>query len=156
LSRKTASLSGAIAQRILALADAMVAALSRYGLSEDFIRFACVGTIGLCWDTATVYALRGLTGLYIAGAISYGVVSTANWGLNRLWTFRARTHAAAHVQWMKFILANLVGFAVNRGTYFTLISIFILCHRQPVIAIIAGSVTGLCFNYFLSKRFVFG
>jgi len=146
----------AIGHRILALADVAVAALARVGLSEDFIRFASVGTLGLCWDTATVYALRGLTGLYIAGAISYVVASTANWGFNRLWTFRTRVHGAAHVQWMKFIAANLIGFAVNRGTYFTLISIFILCHRQPVFAIIAGSVTGLCFNYFLSKRFVFG
>jgi len=146
----------AIAHRILALADGAVAALSRFGLSEDFIRFACVGTLGLCWDTGTVYALRGLTGLYIAGALSYVVASTANWGLNRLWTFRTRIHGAAHVQWMKFIAANLIGFAINRGTYFILISFFIECHRQPVLAIFAGSVTGLCFNYFLSKRFVFG
>jgi putative flippase GtrA len=135
--------------------DGGVALLSRFGLSVDFIRFGIVGTLGFCWDTATVYALRDFTGLYIAGFLSYFVASTMNWAINRVWTFRHQTHSAAHVQWAKFFVANLVGFAFNRGTYFVLISISISCHRQPVLAIIAGSAAGLCFNYFLSKRFVF-
>jgi len=145
-----------LAQRIVASVDAAIVLFAGFGVSEDFLRFACVGVLGLVWDTGTVYALRSLVGLYVAGAISYAVASTANWALNRLWTFRSRWHAAAHVQWMKFLVANLIGFSVNRGTYFTLISLFVLCHNQPFIPIIAGSVTGLCFNYFLSKRFVFG
>lgn len=135
--------------------DLGVALLARTGVNEDFIRFAVVGTLGFCWDTGTVYAIKGWVGLYIAGFVSYFVASSANWGLNRIWTFGHRTHIAAHVQWAKFFIANLIGFAFNRGTYFTLISINTLCHAQPVLAIIAGSAAGLCFNYFLSKRFVF-
>jgi putative flippase GtrA len=135
--------------------DLGVRILARTGISEDFIRFGIVGTLGFCWDTGTVYALKGMTGLYVAGFVSYFVASTANWGLNRVWTFRHREHDAAHVQWAKFFAANLIGFAFNRGTYFTLISISRLCHSEPVLAIIAGSAGGLCFNYFLSKRFVF-
>lgn len=136
--------------------DLGVALLARTGLSEDFIRFGVVGTLGFVWDTATVYALRGLIGLYFAGVVSYCVASSANWALNRIWTFRHRQHGAAHVQWAKFFAANLIGFVFNRGTYFTLISVSSLCHHQPVLAIIAGSAAGLCFNYFLSKRYVFG
>jgi putative flippase GtrA len=145
-----------VTERLVSWLEAAVALGSRCGVSEDFIRFALVGTLGLVWDTSTVYALRGITGLYVAGVVSYLVASTANWALNRLWTFRHRAQSAAHVQWMKFFVANLIGFAVNRGTYFILISLFIICYRQPVFAIIAGSAAGLCFNYFLSKRFVFG
>jgi len=148
-------MSDTFSRRLLNGLDAGVGLLARTGIGADFIRFAVVGTLGFCWDTGTVYALRHLTGLYIAGFLSYFVASTANWALNRVWTFRHKDHSAAHVQWAKFFAANLIGFAFNRGTYFTLISISSLCHNQPIFAIIAGSAAGLLFNYFLSKRFVF-
>ncbi len=143
-------------KQVLTGFDAAIVALSRTGVSEDFIRFAAVGTIGFCWDTGTVYALREHTGLYIAGTFGFLVAATANWGMNRLWTFRHQKHAAPHVQWAKFLIANSIGFAFNRGTFFVLISISTLCHNQPVLPIIAGSIAGMFFNYFLSKRFVFG
>lgn len=135
--------------------DTGVAVLARFGLSEHFIRFAVVGAFGFCWDTATVYALRGICGLYIAGTAAFFVAATANWVVNRLWTFRGQTHEALHIQWAKFLAANAVGFVFNRGTFFILISISTLCHDNPVLPIIAGSICGLLFNYFLSKRYVF-
>lgn len=135
--------------------DAGVTILSRSGVSEKFIRFAIVGTLGFFWDTATVYALKAHTGLYIAGTCGFLVAATANWGMNRVWTFRDHDHIAPHLQWVKFLVANLIGFIFNRGTFFTLVSINVLCRSQPVLAIIAGSMAGLCFNYFLSKRLVF-
>jgi len=141
--------------RLTAVLDGLVALLARTGLSQDFIRFGIVGTLGFCWDTGTVYSLRGPVGLYVAGTAGFLVAATANWGLNRIWTFRHQTHGAAHRQWAKFMLANLLGFFLNRGTFFTLITISPLCHAQPVLPIIAGSAAGLVFNYLLSKRFVF-
>jgi putative flippase GtrA len=139
----------------LAVLDASVALLSWCGLSERFIRFAVVGLLGLCWDTGTVYALRGIAGLYVAGTVAFVVAASANWVVNRIWTFRGHNHAAPHVQWAKFLAANAIGFVFNRGTFFILISISALCHNEPVLAIVAGSIVGIFFNYFLSKRFVF-
>jgi putative flippase GtrA len=135
--------------------EAVVAVSSRSGISEKFIRFAIVGVMGFFWDTSTVYALRGLIGLYMAGVMGFLVAATANWGVNRIWTFRHHIHTAPHVQWMRFLIANSIGFVFNRGTFFTLISISKVCHNQPVLPIIAGSIAGLGFNYFLSRRFVF-
>jgi putative flippase GtrA len=135
--------------------DACVALLARTGLSESFIRFGFVGVTGLCWDAGTFYLLRPFIGPYAAGTCSFLVAATVNWLINRLWTFRHHNHAAAHVQWAKFLTANVIGFAVNRGTFFILISKFELFSAQPILAIAAGSVAGLSFNYFLSKRFVF-
>jgi putative flippase GtrA len=135
--------------------DAFVGLMARSGLSPDFIRFGIVGVLGFFWDTATVYGLRHAAGLYVAGACGFLVAATANWAINRVWTFRDRVHIAAHQQLPRFLLANFVGFIFNRGTFFTLISVNALCYRQPVFAIIAGSLVGLVFNYFLSKRFVF-
>ncbi len=134
----------------------MIGSLTRrLQISPDFIRFGMVGSMGFCWDTATVYALRGPLGLYAAGAIGFMVAATANWAVNRAWTFRHLEHDSAHSQWLRFIVANMIGFVFNRGTFFTLVAINRLCHQQPVLAIIAGSFAGLSFNYFLSKRFVF-
>ena len=148
-------MANTVSKQLLGGLDAAVVLLSRSGVSEKFIRFAVVGTLGFCWDTGTVYALRGLTGLYVAGVFGFLVAATANWGVNRIWTFRHHVHAAPHVQWVRFLIANSVGFVFNRGTFFAVISLSTLCHNQPVFPIIAGSIAGLCFNYFLSKRFVF-
>jgi putative flippase GtrA len=144
-----------VSKQIFAGLDAGVGLLARTGISESFIRFTIVGAMGFCWDTGTVYALRAHTGLYIAGAFGFFVAATANWAANRLWTFRHHAHSAPHIQWAKFLAANFIGFIFNRGVFFALISISALCYNQPVLAIIAGSIAGLCFNYFLSKRLVF-
>lgn len=135
--------------------DALVALFARLGLPESFIRFGIVGGFGFCWDTGTVYLLRGHTNLYIAGTCGFLVAATANWAANRLWTFRHHEHDAAHIQWARFIAANAVGFVFNRGVFFALVARFTLASQQPVIAIIAGTLAGLIFNYVLSKRFVF-
>ncbi len=129
--------------------------VARTGIAPDFLRFGVVGTLGFCWDTATVYTLRHTVGLYAAGAAGFVVAASANWALNRVWTFRHQDHEPAHTQWAKFMLANFIGFILNRGTFFILISVSRLCRSEPVLAIIAGSFAGLAFNYFLSKRFVF-
>jgi putative flippase GtrA len=150
------------ARSLLARFDNGVTVLSRVGLSENFIRFGIVGAMGFCWDTATVYALRPFTNLYLAGTCGFLVSATANWVVNRLWTYRHQTHAAPHIQWARFMTANAIGFVFNRGTYFILVSKYFsataktdIFSTQPILAIAAGSISGLCFNYFLSKRFVF-
>jgi putative flippase GtrA len=147
---------------LLTRLDRGVVLLSRLGISENFIRFGIVGTLGFCWDTSTVYALRPFVNLYIAGTCGFLVAATANWAINRLWTYRHHQHSAPHVQWARFITANAIGFVFNRGVYFALISKYFIStaktdifYTQPVLAIAAGSISGLCFNYFLSKRFVF-
>lgn len=139
----------------LDLLDRLVGLVARLGFSESFIRFGIVGTLGFVWDTGTVYILRNFTNLYVAGTCSFLIAGTLNWIINRLWTFRHVEHAAAHVQWAKFLVANAVGFVVNRGTFFLLVAFAPLVVRHPVIGIAAGSGAGLIFNYSLSKRFVF-
>ncbi len=143
------------AQRLFHPLDSIIRRFARSGISPDFIRFGIVGAVGFCWDTATVYALKNLVGIYAAGTCGFLVAATANWAVNRLWTFRHLDHIAAHHQLMRFLLANLLGFIFNRGTFFTLVAASALCRHQPVLAIVAGSAAGLCFNYFLSRKFVF-
>ncbi|MDA8253411.1 MAG: GtrA family protein [Rhodospirillales bacterium] len=121
----------------------------------QFLRFGTVGTFGFVVDTAVVYATRGVLGLYGAGLLSFLVAASANWALNRVWTFRGMSSGALHRQWAMFLAANSIGFVLNRGAYFTLVTISALCTANPVIAVAAGSLTGMFANFTLSRRLVF-
>ncbi|MBS0562460.1 MAG: GtrA family protein [Proteobacteria bacterium] len=124
-------------------------------LLGQFLRFGVVGTFGFVVDTSVVYALRHPLGLYGAGAAAYVVAASANWVLNRVWTFRGRGSGPAHRQWLLFLAANLAGFVLNRGTYAILVTTVPLCADQPVFAVAAGSIAGLGLNFALSRSVVF-
>jgi putative flippase GtrA len=127
----------------------------RLVMAAQFVRFGVVGLIGLVVDTATVYALRQQLGLYGAGLAAYVVAATLNWVLNRLWTFRGQGSGPAHRQWGMFMITNLAGFVLNRGTYVLLVTFVAAAADQPVIATAAGSIAGMLVNFNLSRRLVF-
>ncbi|MBX5454561.1 MAG: GtrA family protein [Acidobacteriia bacterium] len=124
-------------------------------LSAEFIRFCLVGLGGFCVDTAVVYALRVPLGLIGAGIIAYFVAASFNWACNRHWTFRGRGRYPASQQWALFLLANGLGFVLNRGSYVALISAFALPRAYPVLAVAAGAAAGLATNFALSRQLVF-
>lgn len=129
--------------------------LARPDIIGQFLCFGMVGAFGFLVDTASVYALRGLLGLYGAGVVAYVAAASVNWLLNRSWTFRGRGRGAAHRQWAHFLLANLAGFVLNRGTYAALVSAVPLCAIQPVLAVAAGAVAGMGVNFTLCRHVVF-
>jgi putative flippase GtrA len=121
----------------------------------QFLMFGTVGAVGFVADTATVYALRRSLGLYGAGAVAYAVAATVTWILNRLWTFRGKGGGPAHRQWGRFLVVNLGGFVLNRGTYAALVTFVPLCAAEPVWAVAAGAVAGMFLNFGLSRSMVF-
>jgi putative flippase GtrA len=127
------------------------------GLIGQALRFGVVGTIGFVVDTATVYGLHFLVGLglYSAGAAAYVVAATATWGLNRAWTFRDASRARPGRQWALFLAVQLIGFALNRGTYAALIAFLPLAAAHPVIAVAAGSIAGMGVNFLTARTVVF-
>ena len=128
---------------------------ARLILAAQFIRFGAVGLIGLIIDTATVYGLRHQLGLYGAGMAAYVVAASSNWVLNRIWTFRGHGSGPAHRQWAMFMITNLAGFVLNRGTYVLLVTFMAAAAAQPVIATAAGCAAGMFVNFTLSRRLVF-
>ena len=121
----------------------------------QFARFFVIGTMGFVWDTAIVYALARPLGTTLAGLVSYVIVATVNWLLNRVWTYRELSHGARHRQLLAFLLANSVGLLLNRGTYLTLIATVPLCRTYLVLPVAAGGLCGMFVNFFLSRRLVF-
>jgi putative flippase GtrA len=128
---------------------------SRAIVAVQLLRFGAVGTLGFVIDTATVYALRAALGLYGAGMAGYVTAASSNWVFNRLWTFRGRGSGSARRQWALFMLVNLAGFVLNRGTYAVMVTFVPIAADQPVIAVAAGAIAGLFANFTLSRRLVF-
>ena len=128
---------------------------ARLRVMVQFFMFGVVGTFGFVLDTATVYALRGRLGLYVAGLASYGVAATGTWLLNRLWTFRGHGGGPMHHQWARFLAANALGFVLNRGTYAGLVTFVPVCAAEPVLATAAGALAGMLVNFNLSRTLVF-
>jgi putative flippase GtrA len=54
-----------------------------------------------------------------------------------------------------FMLTNLCGFVLNRGTYAVLVTFVPAAVRQPVIATASGAIAGMFVNFSLSRRLVF-
>ena len=126
----------------------------------EFLRFGTVGFIGFTIDNACVYGLRASIGLYWAGAAAYFVAASANWAINRFWTFRGRSTGgrstgAVGRQWMLYLLVNLAGFTLNRGVYFLIIATSPVAVEHPVIATFAGTLAGRFANFHFSRSLVF-
>jgi putative flippase GtrA len=128
----------------------------RAALACEFLRFGIVGTIGFVVDTAVLYGALALGGgLYLGRAVSYLSAATTTWGLNRIWTFRGRGSGPVHRQWALFVMVNLVGFALNYGTYALLVTFVPLVAAHPILGVAAGSIAGMFTNFALSRRVVF-
>jgi putative flippase GtrA len=121
----------------------------------QFIRFAIIGALGFVWDTIIVTTLAPHLGVYAAGILSYFIVASINWGLNRAWTYAHVSHGVRHRQLMLFLLANSVGFVLNRGTYALLIATIPMCRAHLVLPVAAGGICGMFVNFSLSRRLVF-
>jgi len=128
----------------------------RAALLGQMLRFGVVGCVGFVVDTLTLYVALALgAGLYAGRALSYLVAASGNWALNRVWTFRAASRHSAGRQWLLFLAANLLGFAINYGTYAALVANLPVAAAHPVLGVAAGSLAGMSMNFLLSRSFVF-
>lgn len=121
----------------------------------QLLRFAAVGCVGFAVDVAVLQLLRAAgAGLLWGRAGSFLAAATTTWALNRRYTFDDRA-ATAGRQWLRFLAANGVGGAINFGVYTALVLGSRLCREQPALAVAAGSLAGLAFNFAASRHWVF-
>lgn len=126
--------------------------------SSKFLRFAIVGAAGFFVDAGILAFGLNVLSLdpYSARILSYIGAATFTWWGNRLFTFREQASADARTsEWGRFIAVNLVGAFFNYGVYALLVTFAPDPFNNPFIALAAGSLSGLAFNFFGSKRFVF-
>jgi putative flippase GtrA len=127
-------------------------------LCVQFFKFGIIGVIGFIVDAAFLYLGLEALGLsrIAAGFFSFPFAVTVTWLGNRLYTFRDAPHEAMTRQWAKFAIVCAVGIVFNRGTYSLLVSFVPLVYAYPVLGLLAGTAAGMLFNFFASKKLVFG
>ncbi len=125
-------------------------------LGVQFAKFGAVGVIGLLVDTAVLYGGLALGLEFFAARIpSFFAAATATWALNRAFTFRGAADEPLHRQWAKFIAANAFGGVVNYAMSVGLESGVQMVAELPFLAVAAGSIAGMFFNFAASKHLVF-
>jgi putative flippase GtrA len=117
-------------------------------------RFVVVGTVCFALNAILVELLVKHCGPFYAQVIAFPIVASVAWYLNRRYTFGASDRSVFH-EWMHYIFANLLGWVANNGVYVLLVIKSSLASRHPAIAVAAGSVVGLVFNFVISRVFVF-
>lgn len=129
-------------------------------LRSQFLRFALVGGAGFLVNEAMLALAIHLLGLdpYSAQIVAFLVTVTFTWWGNRKLTFHAEAASRLRLmvrEWVAFVTANTFGFLVNYAVYAGLVGLAPPPLSSPYLALAAGTLAGLVFNFTLSKRVVF-
>ena len=138
--------SGAWRARLAALSPAWVQA----------IRFAIVGGLGTGTNLVLFYVLVDLGDMapLLGAVVCFAVAVSQNYVLNELWTFA--TEGDGKLAWnryAKFVVASLLGLAVNTAVLAALIAAFtfpLLVVPQAI-----GILAGMAVNFLASRHVVF-
>lgn len=86
-----------------------------------FLKFGIVGASGVGVDFGATWLCKEQLRLnkYVANSIGFLCAVLSNYLLNRVWTFHSQDPAVA-AQFSKFLLASLVGLAINNGIIYLL------------------------------------
>lgn len=123
-----------------------------------FLRFALVGTGGFVVNWIALYLALHFVGLdkYSAWFAAFFVGVTFTWWGNRTLTFRDRAVSQGLArEWLAFFVGNSLGALANFAAYFLLVTFAAPPFDNPLVAIVAGTLVGLVFNFTVSSRFVF-
>ena len=122
------------------------------------LRFGIVGGIGFLVDAGLLHLMLKLgLGYYGGRLISFLAAATATWILNRSFTFRRDSAAAAHPagEWLAYLGLMVIGGLVNYGTYALAVTLLEPVEQHPVIGVALGSIAGMAINFWTSKTLVF-
>jgi putative flippase GtrA len=119
--------------------------------THSVVRFVVVGGLSLLTNTAALYALHGVLGMWLplAAALAFAISFVVNFGLNRMWTFESDGALAGHLwRYLALVLANL---ALNAAlvTGLSAVGVPYLLSQVIVTAMLSAA------NYVVSQRWIF-
>ncbi len=123
-------------------------------LLRQIWRFALVGVVGYLVNAGLVEAFVLSLGPVKAQMLAFPAAVSVTWWLNRCFTFGASRHSL-HQEWLRYVLANLLGWIANNGAYLWMIFSLPVAYKHPSIAVAVGSLAGMVFNFSSSRLFVF-
>ena len=125
----------------------------KYPIAKEFTKFCLVGFSNLAIDFLVYIFFTRLFHFHylLAAVMSFVVAVTWSFYLNRAWTFRQSGHGA-HIQYSKFIIANLISLAVNLFLFHLFID---YGHLYDLLAKLLVSVIVAFLNFSLNKFWTF-
>lgn len=126
-------------------------------LSQHFFKFVLVGTGGFLVDWLCLYLLTAQTDLSALAArpFSFSCATIFTWYCNATVTFRDVEQASKRITFMRYIVTNSAGFAINLSVYSGLILGFQVMQDHLTLPLMAGCLSGLVMNFLSSKFIVF-
>jgi putative flippase GtrA len=126
--------------------------------ARQFLKFGMIGAIGFAVDSVMLYFGIYVLGMgrVVAGFFSFPFAVTSTWIGNRRFTFRDARHASAVTQLAKFAAVCAIGLVFNRGTYTLLVTYVPVVYAHPILGLVAGTGVSMFFNFFATRRHVFG
>lgn len=122
----------------------------------ELVLFSLAGAAGFLVDAGIVWVFtKAGAGPLTAQAVAFTVAVTVTWLLNRRFTFAHQASPHWLREWLHYVAANSIGAVVNNGVYVLLVLSMALFSREPVLAVAAGSLAGLVFNFTASRAWVF-
>ena len=122
----------------------------------ELVLFSLAGAAGFLVDAGSVWVFtRAGADPLTAQAVAFTVAVTVTWLLNRRFTFAHHASPNWLREWLHYVAANSIGAVVNNGVYVLLVLSMALFSREPVLAVAAGSLAGLVFNFTASRALVF-
>ena len=130
--------------------------LHRFGGAARVLVFGAVGASGFVVDFVFYLGLQA-AGLEhrLARFLSFWPAASWNWWLNRRVTFDDRPRQDPARQWVRFVVASLVGLGVNVGSYLALTSFVTVFARNPLLAFFLGIALGGGINFLVSTLYVY-
>ena len=125
-----------------------------------FIAFAVVGGAGFVVNEVSLFVGLHVLGMstFWAAFLGFLVTVTFTWLGNRIVTFHENAAVGMRsmmAEWVRFVGVNSAGLAANYGTFATLVRFGPSPISSPYIALGIGSLVGLVFNFYFSRRGVF-
>ncbi len=134
----------------------MIDASAARPLHHQFLRFAVIGAFGFGVDAGVLWlAMAAGSGFHAGRVLSFLVAVSFTWALNRRHSFQPRHGDDRFGEWLRYLLAMLVGGAVNLAASFASYHYFEVVRLWPILAVAVGSVAGMLVNFFAARQFVF-
>jgi putative flippase GtrA len=127
------------------------------GEKSRIVYFLAAGSTGFVIDATILTALVSLAGWspYAARIVSFSVAVTATWYINRRFTFGDRPAQHIGHEYLKYLLVQGVGVAINYGVFSAVVFASAYAARLPVLALIPASLLAMFATYLGMHRFAF-
>lgn len=139
-------------QKILKLIKIIFRELCEKLKPNFFLKFCLVGSFGFLFDLSffnLFYFLFKLN-IFLSRALSFIFAVNFTWYLNRKFTYSVMAKFKFK-EWVQYILGVSVGSLINYSVFVFLVNNWTLAFYCPSIAIAFGALSGLFFNFNMSK-----